>query len=171
MPVTADLARLQAAAALTKRVASFDPGGLQIGRLRLGWATGRAAMKNKGKSDKRLTIGVDLGATKIEIALVDGDGKIVQRKRHLTEARQGPAHIVRALASSIGAAIPTDVASGVIGLGIGVAGQVDTEAGIVRAAPNLGWRDFPLGRQLEAAMKLPVVVMNDVQAATYGEWL
>ncbi len=128
-------------------------------------------MKNHDVNDQQLTIGVDLGATKIEIALVDGEGRIIRRTRQPTEAKHGPAHIVGELASSVAAMIPSDDANVVIGLGVGVAGQVDTEAGIVRAAPNLEWREFPLRQHLEAAVKLPVVVMNDVQAATYGEWL
>jgi glucokinase len=56
------------------------------------------------------------------------------------------------------------------GLGVGMAGQVDKDSGIVRFAPNLGWRNVPLRASLEEALGLPVVVSNDVRAATYGEW-
>jgi glucokinase len=48
---------------------------------------------------------------------------------------------------------------------------VDPRTGAVRYAPNLRWRDFPLRARLEEAVDLPVWVLNDVQAATYGEWL
>jgi glucokinase len=41
----------------------------------------------------------------------------------------------------------------------------------VRFAPNLGWRDVPLRAELEKSLGLPVVVANDVRAATWGEWL
>jgi len=51
-----------------------------------------------------------------------------------------------------------------------VAGQVDKVSGTVRFSPNLGWRNVPLQARLEEALGLPVVVNNDVRAATWGEW-
>jgi glucokinase len=59
----------------------------------------------------------------------------------------------------------------VLGVGVGVAGQVDSAAGVVLHAPNLEWNDVPLKARLEEAIDLPVFVINDVQAATYGEWI
>ena len=56
------------------------------------------------------------------------------------------------------------------GLGIGVAGQVDKVTGTVRFSPNLDWHNVPLRARLEEALGLPVVVNNDVRAATWGEW-
>jgi glucokinase len=55
-------------------------------------------------------------------------------------------------------------------VGVGVAGQVDAAAGVVRSAPNLKWTDFPLGEWLEQALGVPVVVENDVRAITWGVW-
>ncbi|MBK8129145.1 MAG: ROK family protein [bacterium] len=48
-------------------------------------------------------------------------------------------------------------------------------AGNVRTAawsglPNLAWHDVPLQADLHQALKLPVVVTNDVRAITLGEW-
>ena len=54
-------------------------------------------------------------------------------------------------------------------LGIGVAAQVDLK-GVVRGSPNLGWRNVPLKKKLEKQLGLPVVVTNDVRAASWGEW-
>jgi glucokinase len=54
-------------------------------------------------------------------------------------------------------------------VGIGIAGQVDLK-GIVRYAPNLKWQDVPLKDKLEAKLGKPVIVTNDVRAATWGEW-
>ena len=42
---------------------------------------------------------------------------------------------------------------------------------MVRFAPNLKWREVALGDRLHQALDLPVVVANDVRAATWGEWL
>jgi glucokinase len=54
-------------------------------------------------------------------------------------------------------------------LGIGVAAQVD-HSGVVLSSPNLGWQNVPLRAMLEEKLKLPVVVTNDVRAASWGEW-
>lgn len=54
-------------------------------------------------------------------------------------------------------------------VGVGVAGQLDAH-GTVLFAPNLRWRSVPLARRLAKATHLPVTALNDVKAATYGEW-
>jgi glucokinase len=56
------------------------------------------------------------------------------------------------------------------GVGIACAGQIRPDDGLVVQAPNLGWRDFPLGARLSAATGVPVVVENDVRAAAWGEF-
>lgn len=59
----------------------------------------------------------------------------------------------------------------VIGLGVGVPGLVDVRRGTVRYLVNLpAWRQVPLGRLLAQATHLPVVVDNDVNAMTWGEF-
>ncbi len=114
-------------------------------------------------------VGVDLGGTKIEAALVDAAGQIAETRRTPTEAKQGPDHVVETIVSTISTHYLGDASRPVGAIGIGVAGQVDPESGIVRRAPNLDWRDFPIRERLEAALRLPVAVLNDVQAITYGE--
>jgi glucokinase len=116
------------------------------------------------------TIGVDLGGTKIEVAQVDARGRVIRRKRLPTRVSQGPAAIqseIVATVRELGRASETVP----IGLGIGVAGQIDPVSGIVHFAMNLGWRDIPIRDFLGDALELPVFVTNDVRAATWGEWL
>ena len=55
--------------------------------------------------------------------------------------------------------------------GVGMAGQIADRSGLVHFAPNLGWKDFPLGTKLGNALDVPVSVINDVRAAAWGEWL
>jgi glucokinase len=54
-------------------------------------------------------------------------------------------------------------------LGVGAAGFVDADRSTVRFAPNLAWRNEPLGRALEARLELPVIVENDANAAARAE--
>ena len=57
-----------------------------------------------------------------------------------------------------------------VGMGIGVAGQVRPTDGLVRFAPNLDWHDVALQKILCEDLDMPVRVINDVKAATLGEW-
>lgn len=115
-------------------------------------------------------IGIDLGATKAEIAVVDGDGRITESGRQATGSAESPGQIVDALVKHIRERILSDGNRDIIGVGIGVAGQVAPDTGVVRSAPNLGWKDFDLRARVADALDLPVVVMNDVQAISFGEW-
>lgn len=54
-------------------------------------------------------------------------------------------------------------------LGIAVSGDVDTQVGLVRASPLMGWTDQNLGTILEQRLSIRVVVENDVRALTIGE--
>ena len=54
-------------------------------------------------------------------------------------------------------------------MSIGAPGAVDPERGVVHHAPNLGWKDVPLARELKALVKIPVVVENDVHVGLIGE--
>ncbi|SDU21175.1 ROK family transcriptional regulator [Jiangella alkaliphila] len=59
----------------------------------------------------------------------------------------------------------------ILGVGVGVPGAVDDqEAGAVDA-PTLGWRRLALGARLRAALPVPVLVENDVNALAVAERL
>lgn len=56
-----------------------------------------------------------------------------------------------------------------IGVGVTVSGDVDTEHGLVRHSPLLGWRNVSLGAELAHRLDLPVLIDNDVRALTIAE--
>jgi glucokinase len=117
-------------------------------------------------------VGVDLGGTKVEAALVDGRGRILARRKEATRMAAGPQGVAAQIAQLVGRLLETAGAPGAPrGLGVGVAGQVAADSGLVRFAPNLRWRDVPLKDMLQGPINLPVAVVNDVRAATWGEWL
>ena len=125
-------------------------------------------MEEKNK-DVSLTLGIDIGGTKVEISLVDHAGHIISSHRSPTQPEKGPdgviADIAECVRGCLGAVGKTAQAAG-----IGMAGQIEKGTGIVRFAPNLGWHNVPLKESLEKELNLPVLVTNDVRAATYGEW-
>jgi glucokinase len=115
-----------------------------------------------------LTVGVDVGATKVATVLLDPDGRVLHADRRPTDASAGPAHVLETIARSV-RSLGAPASEPAAAVGVGVAAQVDS-AGNVRFAPNLRWKDLPLGRDLSAALGAPVRVLNDVRAATVGEW-
>ena len=122
------------------------------------------------RKEKPITLGVDLGGTKVEAALVDDKGHIIFSQRYPTHSKKGPAAVIADIQTCVKDCM-MKASKDAVALGIGVAGQVEPSTGSVKFAPNLGWRDVPLGDELEKSIGLPVIVMNDVRAATYGEWL
>jgi glucokinase len=123
-------------------------------------------MKNETK--RLLTLGVDIGGTKVETALVDSNGKILSSHRHSTHPEKGADRIIDDVVICVNQCLSKRKEKA-NALGVGIAGQVN-HSGVVRSSPNLDWQDFPLKPKLEEKLKLPVFVTNDVRAATWGEW-
>ncbi|MFK4085906.1 ROK family glucokinase [Kribbella sp. NPDC020789] len=114
-----------------------------------------------------LTIGIDVGGTKIAAGVVDADGVIGARTH-----RDTPADSTDATAAAIIDAAAELIAAhpDVEAVGIGAAGFVSSDRSTVLFAPNLAWRDEPLGARVAEKLKVPVVVENDANAAAWGEF-
>ena len=114
-----------------------------------------------------VTIGVDIGGTKIAGGVVSATGEILARGRRDTPA-QDPDQIARDVAVLV-----TELQAGrddVRAVGVACAGFVDRIGSTVLFAPNLAWRDEPLKMRLEALLDLPVTIENDANAAAWGEF-
>jgi len=120
---------------------------------------------------KFVSIGVDLGGTKVDIGLVDPHGKIIQHIKEPTNVKGGPQAIIQGIAVAADKLQKANPSLKVSCVGVGVAGQIDHVNGSVRFAPNLKWNDVPLQQELHKALGLPIFVANDVRVATWGEWL
>jgi glucokinase len=120
------------------------------------------------KMDKPLTLGVDLGGTKVNVGLVDAAGRLLFSHKSLIHASKEPEMVIDDISAGVDLCL-SKTGLKADALGIGVAAQVNT-AGIVYGSPNLGWRNVPLKKMLEKKLGLPVLVTNDVRAATVGEW-
>jgi glucokinase len=114
----------------------------------------------------RLTIGVDIGGTKVAAGLVDPHGTVLARARRLTPSRDPVA--VKDTIVDVVAELRRgrDVAA----VGIGAAGFVDAARSRVLFAPHLAWRNEPLRAAVSEVVRLPVVVENDANAAAWAEW-
>lgn len=115
-----------------------------------------------------ITLGIDVGGTKIAAGAVDGQGEVRARRQIATEADNPQAIVagIAKVAKELQAAAPAATA-----IGVGAAGLIDAERGIVRTAPNIAWQDLHLRDLLQDRLGLPVVVDNDANVAAWGESL
>jgi glucokinase len=120
------------------------------------------------KIDDLLTLGVDLGGTKVNVALVDQSGRLLSAHKSPIHPNKEPERVIADILTAIDRCL-SKTGQKAEALGIGVAAQVD-QNGVVRGSQNLGWRNVPLKHELEKQLGLPVAVTNDVNAATWGEW-
>lgn len=114
-------------------------------------------------------VGIDLGGTKVRIVLIDAENRVLASERFPTESGGDSDTVLSAIATHVKEMLATAGRSAGA-VGIGVAGQVEKGSGVVRFAPNIGWRNVPVGVYLKDALGLPVIVNNDVRSATWGEW-
>jgi len=142
----------------------------------VGWTTADRSPPHRLHAQLRLcavssspTLGIDVGGTKVESALVDASGTVLSAHRHPTNADRGGGRVLDDIVACVDECL-SDAAHRATAVGVGVAGQVDADRGVVRTAPNLGWTDVPLRARLEDALGLPVTVANDVRAITWGVW-
>lgn len=123
-------------------------------------------------SKNRVWIGFDLGGTKMNAMLFDGDFNVLGRRRKKSRGSEGVEsgveRIVQGIAKLLEEAQLTRESLG--GIGIGCPGPLDLQEGIILEAPNLGWKNVPLKKSLEREFGCPVFVSNDVDAGVYGEY-
>ena len=118
-----------------------------------------------------LIVGVDMGGTSLRALVVNGANKILAVEENPTRVGQKPDTIVADVAVMVNRVVAhagikhADIRA----VSIGVPGAVDPQRGIVHAAPNLGWKNFPFGRKLKALLDVPIYVENDVNVGVVGE--
>jgi len=113
-----------------------------------------------------LTIGVDIGGTKVLGGVVDDHGRVLAKARRDTPAEDTGKTLdfIVEVIQELAAAQP------VAAVGIGAAGWIDESRATVLFAPNLAWRNEPLRDRLAERVGLPVVVENDGNAAAWAEF-
>lgn len=116
-----------------------------------------------------LAVGIDFGGTSIKPALVQG-AHIVQHGDTIDPQAGNAAQTLEAMERSIRtlcAGLP-----GIVPVGIGFPGLVDSVNGVVHRLSNVpGWVEIPVGTLLAERLGVPVVLENDANAMAYGEWL
>lgn len=112
-------------------------------------------------------VGIDLsGAEEFLGAVLTLDGEIVVRRQ--TPHPADPTQVLDAVIE-LARALVADAHAPVLGIGIGTPGVID-DHGVVLTAPNMGWAGFDLEGVLSEALRLPVLVANDANAAVLAEY-
>jgi glucokinase len=139
------------------------------------WSGGRRRSLIEFNGAEHLIAGIDLGGTKVYGAVANLNGEILYETRfahHQSQAEQSfqlLCQVIDDLLQFAGRPGTWETTRPVRGIGIGVPGVMDQEAGAVRFAPSLGWHDFPLRGRLAERFALPAVLENDVNLAALGE--
>ena len=118
-------------------------------------------------------IGVDIGATSLEIALADINGSILERVEEPADVRQPPEELLGRCSVLI---LELALARGIhpeqiLGIGVGVPGPVDFARGVLVAPPLMpGWENYPIRDFFKETFSSAfVVVDNDVNIMALGE--
>ncbi|HYK92221.1 MAG TPA: ROK family protein [Acidobacteriota bacterium] len=123
-------------------------------------------------ANRPLTIGVDIGATKIAGGLLNAKGKLTKSIFLPTLADRGQgaslAQVFRVMERLIRFAGGRE---NLRGIGICAPGPLNLKTGTVRNPPNLRWRIVPLARLVRQRFGLPCLLENDANAAGLAEVL
>jgi glucokinase len=120
---------------------------------------------------EELYLGIDLGGVSVRAAVVDAAGHVLGQEKHRLLSKEPPQvaeAVLRAAKTACGAAgMPF---SEMKGMGLGVAGMIDREQGLVRSAPTLGWRDVPFIKLLQARTpRTPLWIASELSVSAWGE--
>lgn len=122
-------------------------------------------------------IGMELNVGALTTTVVDLGGRVLLEGRRPLHSAERPLgelvgevlHEIADVRGKIGDDID------IIGLGLAVAGLVDSQTGVVHVAPNLGWHDEPVGEQLHRALAptdlhpVPIVIDNEANFGALAE--
>lgn len=113
----------------------------------------------------QLSLGVDVGATKLLACLTTADGSVVEETEVPTPGSAA------AIADSI-AAVGADLAGQrpLVGAGLSIAGWVDRDRQRVTFSPHIDFRGEPLASMIAEQLGVPAVLENDANAAAWAEF-
>ena len=110
-------------------------------------------------------VGIDIGGTKILIILIKNNGEILKRIEFPMINKKYT--VVLSKISSVLKSIGNFKS-----IGIGIAGDIDSENGIMRYSPNLPcWKNVKLKKYFESNLRVKTAVDNDANCAAYGSYI
>jgi glucokinase len=115
-----------------------------------------------------MIIGIDVGGTKMSGGLASPDGTLIARSRYHTDRAGGAEAGLRLICTIIE---ELQARGAVERIGVGFGGPVDFERGVVLRSHHVAaWEGFALRDELSRRFGVPVVLDNDANTGTLGEW-
>jgi len=115
-------------------------------------------------------IGIDLGGTKIEVAVLDSHDKIIFRERLLTEAHLGSDHIFDQIQTLYGKAVIC-IQNKTHSLGLGTPGSISKNTHLLKNSNTLCLNSLPLQALLEDKLVHDIIIENDANCFAIAEAL
>lgn len=131
---------------------------------------GRKPVNLTFNSKRSYIIGIDVGGTNVVSGITDLNGNVCAYRAFPTQQ-----HVDHNLFEEINRSVESMKSqlkiddSKLLGVGVGIPGVTNVEDGIVKEAPALRWKDFPVKERLQAFFDLPIYVDNDVNINVLGE--
>ena len=120
------------------------------------------------------SIGVDLGGTNLRIAAIERSGHRLETICTDTLVSRGRDRVIAEMCAAIlKLADKFSARYEFAGVGVGVPGIIDLEAGTVCAAAQLpDWTNYPVKAEIQQRLGKPVILENDANCAALGEkWM
>jgi predicted NBD/HSP70 family sugar kinase len=134
---------------------------------------GRPSPLVRPNPESAVVLGLEISVDSLGASLIGFGGSILASVRvERLRAHRLPEEILPDLLELATPVLESAPAHGtLIGVGVAVVGIVRRSDGLVRLAPNLGWRDVPLGQQLTNGLgvSVPVFVANDADLGVLAE--
>jgi glucokinase len=116
-------------------------------------------------------VGIDMGGSHLHFALADFCGEILSDSNEKVRPEDGPRKMIAQIKEGIRQLAGHHAERGRLrALAIGVPSPIDPRSGLVTFANNLpGWKNIDLLRELKRAVRVPIRIVNDANAAAIGE--
>jgi predicted NBD/HSP70 family sugar kinase len=169
-----DIARLSglSPAAVTGLTAELIEDGLVFEKQEGDSRGGRKPILLALDASHAYVVGIKLAEESATLALTDLNSEVLAQHSVLLTRRE-PVPVSDLLAEGVrellrSAQVDHDC---LLGIGVGLAGLIDSNAGICRVSPHNGWRDVPFAHLLEERLDCPVYLDNNVNTLTRVEQL
>ena len=127
----------------------------------------------KGGAFVKYYVGIDIGGTKINIGILNGENQLVASKVTPVPAKKDCESVLSLAAATLDLLCEE---MGIqkrelISVGIGVPGTVSADFTVAKFVPNLGWYDAPVAEIFKALTGISAKVLQDSRAGAYGEYM
>jgi glucokinase len=114
-----------------------------------------------------LTIGIDIGGTKISAGVVDSSGNLIDSSKCSTPAEGGK----ELISSVVNLVKEFNKKYEIKGIGISIAALISSDYGTIVGAPNIAnLSKLNFVNEIKGEFKLPIIVENDANAAMWAEF-